>query len=343
MKWTDYCRDHILSMILLGCCTALTCAFLHLTGYSDSNIRLLLIFWGIIVVTVFLVQYRRRKRYFDRIESLLGQIDERYLLGELMPQSFRLEDRLYRDMIRRSNKAVIERIRRHEAEQKEYREYMESWVHEIKSPITGISLLCENGRKGKEAGADTFRQIMIENARIENYVDTVLYYARSENVYKDYLIRECSLQEAVCEVMEKNKLLLIQNGISAGMDCDLTVYTDRKWLVFILNQLVLNCIKYRCAQSPHIRFYGQEEEKQIRLTVEDNGIGIPDHEIGRIFEKGFTGTNGRNRGRSTGMGLYLCRKLCRQLGIKLQAESQYHHGTRMILVFPKESYISDIR
>ena len=101
-----------------------------------------------------------------------------------MPESFRLEDHIYQDMIRKSNKSVIERIRQIEAEQKDYREYIESWVHEIKAPITGISLMCENHRD------ELTRRISLENQKIENYVDMALYYARSEEVYKDYVIQE---------------------------------------------------------------------------------------------------------------------------------------------------------
>lgn len=229
-------------------------------------------------------------------------------------------------------------------EQRDYREYMESWVHEIKAPITSISLLCENGRKPelseKKEGAyrESFRTISMENQKIENDVDMVLYLARGKEVYKDYLIRETSLQDVVCEVLNKNRLLLMQNQVRAEVDCEDMVYADRKWIVFILNQMVLNSVKYR-SENPLFRIFTERTLKGVFLIFEDNGVGIREEEISRIFEKGFTGSNGRSHERSTGMGLYLCQNLCNKMGIGLRAESEYGKGTRIILDFPVSTYV----
>ncbi len=184
---------------------------------------------------------------------------------------------------------------------------------------------------------ETLRAVSMENQRIENYVDMALYYARSENVYKDFIIRRTSLQEIAEEVLEKNRLLLIKNGVRAEVDCPDAVYTDGKWIAFILNQLFLNCVKYRSAQ-PVLCVRTKRGKDGVSLTVEDNGVGIRGEELSRIFEKGFTGSNGRDHERATGMGLYLCRKLCGRLGIGLRAESKYGSGTRMLLHFPVGNY-----
>ena len=262
------------------------------------------------------------------------KMDQRYLLGELMPASHRLEDQLYRDLIRISNKSVIERIRQIEDEQKEYREYIESWVHEIKAPITGIDLMCENDKN------DSTRRIRLENQKIENYVDMALYYARSDEVYKDYVIRKTDLQEIAAEVLKKNKLCLIQSRVQAEIDCGDSAYTDRKWITFILNQLVLNSTKYRREEGARIWISTAKYGHGVRLTVRDNGIGIREEELDRIFEKGFTGSNGRKRERSTGMGLYLCERLCQKLGIVIDVKSREQEGTEMILEFPVSSYLA---
>lgn len=131
--------------------------------------------------------------------KILEQMEERYLLGELMPDPKKLEDRLYRDMIRFSNKSVIERIHVIEKEKKEYQEFIESWVHEIKAPITGISLICENHKD------EITRRIWIQNRKIENYVDMALYYARADEVYKDYMVQKTDLSTAVSSVLSGNK------------------------------------------------------------------------------------------------------------------------------------------
>ena len=178
----------------------------------------------------------------------------------------------------------------------------------------------------------------MENRKIENYVDMVLYLARTEEVYKDYFIRETSLQEAVYEVLEKDRLLLIQNKIRVEADCKDIVYTDQKWIAFILEQMILNSVKYR-GENPIFLIFTEQTETGVLLILEDNGTGIKEEELGRIFEKGFTGSNGRSHERSTGMGLYLCQSLCKKLGISLRAESEYGEGTRMILEFPVSTYI----
>lgn len=345
MNLGNFLRDKCLLLILHFVCMSLLAGFLRITGYSKSNTILILIFWVMIVCVWFGVTYLQRKKFFREVEQILAKMDQRYLLGELLPVSYRLEDKLYREMIRRSNKSVIERIRQIEEEQKDYKEYIESWVHEIKAPITSISLLCENGRRlgKKELASDvakeSFRTVSLENQKIENHVDMALYYARSEAVYKDFLIQETDLQKIVYEVMEKNRLLLIQNQVRAEVDCKDKVYTDRKWIAFILNQMILNSVKYR-SESPIFQIYTRRQEHGVILVLKDNGVGIRTEEASRIFEKGFTGSNGRNHERSTGMGLYLCRKLCRKLGIGIRAESEYGTGTCLYLEFPISSYIS---
>lgn len=347
MKLLDFLRDKGMLLLFHLMCICAAAGFLRVTGYGRANTMLILIFWIILLGSWLLVTFLQRRKYFHKMEQILEKVDQRYLLGELLPESFRLEDRLYRDMIRKSNKAVIERIRQIEDAQKDYREYIESWVHEIKAPITSISLLCDNRRHfslKEEGGAEKkedFCTISLETQRIENYVDMALYYARLENVYKDYLIRKTGLDEVVYEVLKKNRLLLIQNYVKADVNCEERVYTDRKWIAFILNQMMLNSVKYR-SELPVFHIYTKREKNGVILIFEDNGTGIPGEEISRIFEKGFTGSNGRNHERSTGMGLYLCHKLCDKLGIGISAESEYGKGTRMLLEFPISNYISRV-
>ena len=311
MKLTEYLRDKILLIVLHMTCMLLLAGFLYATGYETEYYLLVVIFWLLILTAWFGYGYYNRKCYFEELETALMKMDQRYLLGELMPASHRLEDQLYR-----------------------YREYIESWVHEIKAPITGIDLMCENDKN------DSTRRIRLENQKIENYVDMALYYARSDEVYKDYVIRKTDLQEIAAEVLKKNKLCLIQSRVQAEIDCGDSAYTDRKWITFILNQLVLNSMKYRREEGARIWISTAKYGHGVRLTVRDNGIGIREEELDRIFEKGFTGSNGRKRERSTGMGLYLCERLCQKLGIVIDVKSREQEGTEMILEFPVSSYLA---
>lgn len=337
MRFSEYIKDKILICLLHFLCMILLIGFLYITGYNRNAAVLILVFWWIILGLWIVTGYYRRKIYFDKAEHILENVDQRYLLGELLPSSPYLEDKIYRELIRRSNKSVIERIRKLEAEQNDYRDYIESWVHEIKAPITSIQLACENHKD------EVTRQIGLENQRIENDVDMVLYYARMEKVYKDYMIEETDLGKTASEILMKNKYYLISNGVCGEVNCPDLVYTDKKWIQFILNQLVLNSVKYMKEDAdvhPYIHIYTERYAHGVRLTVEDNGTGIKKEEISRIFEKGFTGSNGRNGKKSTGMGLYLCRRLCDKLGIAIEAESVWKDGTKMILTFPISSYLS---
>lgn len=337
MKATEYLKDKSLLLLLHMVCMSLLAGYLRLTGYPWDYCAVILSCWAIVLGVWLTVQFLSRRRYFQEMEHILENLDQRYLLGELMPWSFCLEDRLYRTLIRKSNKSVIERIRRVEQEQKEYREYIESWVHEIKAPITAIALNCENHRDERS------RYLLLENRKVEDYVEMALYYARSDAVYKDYMIAETNLQETAEKVLMQNKYFLIQRHIRAEVDCRDMVFTDEKWIGFILNQLVLNSAKYGREDGAHIWIFTEKQKSGVLLKVKDNGTGIPGEELPRIFEKGFTGTNGRETERSTGMGLYLCHKLCRKLGIGIRAVSEEGTGTEMILEFPVSSYLADYR
>lgn len=338
MRLTDFLRDRLLLLMLHLSSGAFFAFFLYVTNYPPDYIALLLALWLLILLAWLASEYLRRRRYWTLVRRTLEQTDQKYLCGELLPESFRLEDSLYREIIRSSGRSMLERLRALEDSQKEYQEYIEGWVHEIKAPIMDISLLCE--KSGGKDDSETFRRILQQNLKIENYVDMALFYARSEEVYKDYLIKECTLQETAEEVLRRNKRLLIQNHMQASVQCPDTVYTDPKWIAFILSQLVLNAAKYCREEDPRIWISTKGTAQGVLLTVEDNGIGIPEADLPRIFDKGFTGANGRTRGRSTGMGLYLCRKLCQKLGIRIHARSEEKKGSSFVLDFPVSSYLS---
>lgn len=181
-----------------------------------------------------------------------------------------------------------------------------------------------------------------ELQRIENYIEQALFYARSNTVEKDYYIKKVKLRDIVYESIKKNKNVLIQEKVSMNLhDLDLEVNTDSKWIGFILNQIIGNSIKYKKVDCRlEIEIYAKQGKENAILYIKDNGIGIKEGEVTRVFEKGFTGTNGRLVGKkSTGIGLYLCKNLCNKLGIQIELSSILDEGTKVQLVFPKSSYI----
>ena len=232
-----------------------------------------------------------------------------------------------------AEKSMLERIGLVQRERKEYKEYIEQWIHEIKTPITAMKLICENNRY------PFTRDFMAELEKVNRFTEQALYYARSEHTEKDYSIREINLGHVVHAAIADNKYLLRQNHVAITIDpMEHSVYTDDKWVRFILDQIISNGVKYRRAR-PTLHFFTVKENDKIILSVEDNGIGIPQSDLPRVFEKGFTGQNGRRIHSSTGIGLYLCKRLCDKLGIGISVNSQ-GKGTILSLSFPINDFIN---
>ena len=163
-----------------------------------------------------------------------------------------------------------------------------------------------------------------------------MFYARSTNLEKDYFIHTIQLNDFIRQVIKKHSKQLIHAHGEIKMDSlNVEVYSDSKWLDFILGQLISNSIKYR-KDLFQLSFTAIEEPNRVRLSISDNGIGIPSSDLSRIFDKGFTGENGRKFARSTGIGLYLCQKLCTKMHLGLEAFSVEGEGTTIQIIFPKD-------
>ena len=230
----------------------------------------------------------------------------------------------------------VEQIGEVERERLEYKEYIEQWIHEIKTPITAMKLLCENHR------TDWTKELLLELEKTNRFTEQALYYARSEHTEKDYSVREMALSQVVHQAIADNKYLLLQGGMRLEVEeMQDTVYSDEKGVRFILNQLIANAVKYRTEQ-PVLRISTHKRQDQVVLVVEDNGIGIAASDLPRIFEKGFTGQNGRMVQQSTGIGLYLCKRLCEKLGIGIAAESS-EQGTAISLAFHINCLIHEVQ
>ena len=246
------------------------------------------------------------------------------------------EDQVYYQLLKMAGKSMLEQIGEVERERLAYKEYIEQWIHEIKTPITAMKLLCENHR------TDWTKELLLELEKTNRFTEQALYYARSEHTEKDYSVREMALSQVVHQAIADNKYLLLQGGMRLEVEeMQNTVYSDEKWVRFILNQLIANAVKYRTEQ-PVLRISTHKRQDQVVLVVEDNGIGIAASDLPRIFEKGFTGQNGRMVQQSTGIGLYLCKRLCEKLGIGITAESS-EHGTAISLSFHINCLIHEVQ
>ena len=268
---------------------------------------------------------------------MLNNLDEKYLITSIIKSPNFIEGKILNDVLEQTDKSMLENVNKYKYLQEDYKEYIELWIHEIKMPIATSKMIIENNKN------DITRSIDEELNKVENYIEQALYYARSNAVEKDYYIKKSNLKDIVNECIKKNKTSLIQEHITINMhDLNTNVNTDTKWIVFILNQVIQNSIKYRKKSGySEIEIYSKLGKEKSILFIKDNGIGIKKGEITRVFEKGFTGTNGRmSNKKSTGIGLFLCKKLCDKLGIAIELNSIQNEGTEVRLVFPNNSYMN---
>lgn len=355
MRFHEFISDRMGKIILEIIILSTSLGILFATGTQPDLIVLLLVLICLIRMTAFLIEFFKCRSYLAELENILSGLDRKYLFVECIPLPKTIYERKLFSIMRRSYKSMTEAVSDAEAARREYREYVESWVHEIKSPITAAKLICH--------GIDSTprRRLTQELTQIEAHVERALFYARAETPEKDFIIQEYNLEEIVSEAVGTYSTLLMQNNIRIETEnLHHQIYTDSKWTCFILGQLLQNAARYKTGHSSFTRFASQTQpigeqfspncdtpiifisaeplnNEQLLLTVADNGMGIPAHELPRVFDRGFTGSNGRVRGGSTGMGLYLCRRLSTFLGIDIQIVSVEQEGTCVTLTFPAKN------
>lgn len=208
-------------------------------------------------------------------------------------------------------------------------DYYTLWAHQIKTPIAASSLLV-----GEIEDKKVKNQLEQELFKIESYVNIVLQYLRLESFHEDLVLKKENLEDLVKEIVKKYAIFFIQKGLSLHLhDLDRTIITDRKWFVVILEQVLSNSLKYTSQGA--IEIYFQEDT----LYIKDSGLGIQDADLLRVFERGFSGYNGRLTQQSSGLGLYLSKKIADELGHQISIASQVGQGTTVMISFSEKKMI----
>lgn len=265
------------------------------------------------------VGYVLQRRRFLALQNLAEELPQQYLLGEMVHKPVNEIEKYYFELMKTVSRAAIGAVEQAKREKEEYCDYVESWIHEIKTPLTACSLILANqGDTGK---------LKKELRCADNLAESILYYARMRTAEKDTKIQKIQVADVIGEAVKSQMEILIASGIRVEVYGDFAVHTDKKALCFMLKQLLINSAKY----CPGCTIIIRAEEG--RIIVEDDGIGIPSHEVKRVTERGFTGTNGRKCGSSTGMGLYLVHELGGRLGIGLEICAVQDAFTRVTLSF----------
>ena len=335
MDFKDFLKDNFITLILI--IFAIITIEIALMIYDISI--LVRIYIPVVILLVYVIgigsYYYRRKNYYKRIFSILGELDKKYLIAEMVGNTEFSDGKILKEILEEASKSMTEHVNEFKFLTEDYKEYIELWIHEIKIPIATSKMIIENNKN------EVTKSIDEELDKIEDYTEQALFYARSNAVEKDYIIKKTNLEKIVNTVIMKNKNEFIQEKIHLDIhDVDIEVGTDSKWVVFILNQIIHNSIKYKKQdENLQIEIFTKKNKENTILYIKDNGIGIKKGEITRVFEKGFTGSNGRiSNKKSTGIGLYLCKKLCDKLGMAIELNSEENVGTEIKLVFPQNSF-----
>ncbi|WP_195999862.1 sensor histidine kinase [Clostridium sp. 1001271B_151109_B4] len=330
MSIIEFIKERMIFLIINLTIFLLVAILMKIVKVSISIILILFLIWfGPMLIYMFL-EFIKYRRYLNNLIKTVENLDRKYLLPEVIEEPRFQETRIINDVLKECNKSMHEKVKYYKDEQIEYREYIETWVHEIKTPIASAKLILENDN------SNLSERINYEMKRVEGFIEQVLYYARSSDVSKDYIIKEFSLRSIVMKAIKNNSRDFINKNIKLDIKgIEGNVFSDEKWVEFIINQIIINAVKFSMPNEGKVSIYSKVNENNIILTIEDNGVGINEKDIDRVFEKGFTGENGRKFGKSTGIGLYLCKKLCDKLGIGISLNSKENIGTKVNIVFPQ--------
>ena len=334
MKFNSFLKDRLYSIV-----TALFSYFIILLVLlafkSDKSIIIAItIILLVTYILLFLTDFFRKQKFYTDLLTNIDNLDKAYLVLETLNRPEFYEGELLCQALYEIDKSMNENVRIEKEQLLDNKEYIEMWIHEVKRPLASLVLTLNNQKNILDRKTKNILK------RLEDYVDQVLYYVRSENAEKDYFIKEVNLSKVIKNVGIKNMDDLLDNKVEFIVDkTNYKVFTDSKWLEFILNQIINNSIKYkRNIDNSYIKIYVKDNLDTTVLIIEDNGIGIKTSDIRQVFDKTFTGTNGREKTTSTGMGLYIAKNLCKKLGHKIEIESKENEYTRVFITFAKNKF-----
>ena len=312
-----YVKGRCWVLVLLGVCTGLFAWVLSLYQLPAEAAEYGGLLCLVIVLLYGVVDFTRWRRRVLELEGIKGQAA---LLLSLLPEPRNPEEAAYREIIMELDDDRRTAVSALDAKVRETVDYYTMWVHQIKTPIAAMRLILQEDdtEQGRALGAELFR--------IERYVELVLSYLRLGGSSSDYMIRQVDVDGILRQAARKYAPLFIRGKVSLELDeTGLKVLSDEKWLQLVIEQVLSNAVKY--APGGHVTVWGEGEN----LLIQDDGVGIAPEDLPRIFERGYTGCNGRMDKRATGIGLYLCREICGKLGHTINVASELGKGTKVTI------------
>jgi len=305
------------SILLILCCLTFTLVF-FLYNVPIEPVVYASVLCSIIAIVFLIIDffnlYKKHKLLQDLKHNIAFKFDN-------LPQSKDIIERDYYDLLTIIYKQNLEITHNAEVNQSNLIDYYTLWAHQIKTPISAIHLILQT--EDNELSSE----LSMELFKIEQYVEFVLQYLRLESMSSDLVLKSQSLDNIVKQAVRKYARMFIRKRIKMDFkDLNCEVLTDEKWLLFAIEQLLSNALKY--TREGTISIY-MDDASEKTLVIEDTGIGIKEEDLARIFERGFTGYNGRWDKQSTGLGLYLCKQILNKLSHGITIESRVDEGTKV--------------
>ena len=342
MRLIDFIKDRLAYYIIYLSSTALVMLTMLLAGdiyvvsFNKGSAVYAFLLSFILLISFIAIDYTKNKSFYSYLHKLEQNMDN--LESVLTDAGFSThEQRLYKRILTKGYKHYKDSLSRYEENQRQYTVFMNQWIHQMKTPVSVINLLLQDLGSDKKELRDSITE---ENDKIARGLEIMLFNARLSQFNLDFLVESQELSMIIREVINSHKKYFIRYSIYPKLtgDMEVLVESDKKWIAFVINQIIINSIKYSkdiVKENKQLLIDIKKETDQVRLSIQDEGIGIPKEDIGRVFNAFFTGKNGRKTSESTGMGLYLSKRICDELGHGLYIEAEEGMGTKLTLVFKK--------
>ncbi|TAA70586.1 sensor histidine kinase [Planococcus salinarum] len=326
-----FLKEHAAFMVFQAVLVAFIMILYWLDGFRNLDTAIYSFVISILLTSAFLgARYIKRHRYYKKITENPNNMEHMLQKEGRSPEQLQLERYL-----QKLYKVYQNEAQSLYASQNRHLQFMNQWVHQMKTPISVIQLLLQNpGELDKGSVSE-------EIDRLKASLDTVLMNARLDTFEQDMQIEQVNLHALSTEIITENKRLFISKQIYPVIEVDKKIITatDRKWMKFIVGQLLTNAIKYTFERDKKVYISAICHDSHIHLSIRDEGIGIPSTDLGRVTKAFFTGENGRKTAESTGMGLYIAKEVCRKLGHELTIESSVGQGTTVSILFSNQDTV----
>lgn len=290
-----------------------------------SEIAYIFMFNSFILICFLAFRYYQNRQLYELLSREFTDLKEVFLelgngeLSQKLSKMLKELNSLYEAEILKSDKLHKEHLR-----------FINQWVHQMKTPLSIIQLQLQECE-----GEENYDNMQEEITKLKEGLNMAMYFARLDAFEKDFLVEKIFLKELVRNAVNEEKKFFIKNKIIPKIDIDesIEIYSDAKWLKFVISQLITNGVKYSQGKGKELIIKAYKYEKEIILNIIDEGIGISKKDIKRVFDAFFTGENGRKYGESTGMGLYISKEVCKNLGHRIEIESIINEGTTVTIKF----------